>query len=107
VAVTSVDLGIGLTEPGSGASISIYGWLRVSDSHTAPTLVEVTALGAAGHGTAVEGVSDRVEARSGEWRKPLARHFAIRSRNAVSDASPTYVASGHPGNSAGGSAPAE
>jgi hypothetical protein len=66
--VTSVDLGIGLTELGYGASISVYRWLRVSDSHTALTLVEVTALGAAGHGTAVEGVSDRVEARPGERR---------------------------------------
>ena len=65
------------------------GGFRILDSHTASTLVEVTALGAAGHGTAVEGVSDRVEARPGERRKPLARHFAIRSRNAVSDASPT------------------
>ena len=33
-----------------------------------------TALGAAGHGTAVEGVSDRVEATPGEWCEPLARH---------------------------------
>ena len=65
------------------------GGFRILDSHTAPTLVEVTALGAAGHGTAVEGVSDKVEARPGERRKPLARHFAIRSRHAVSDASPT------------------
>ncbi len=44
-----------------------------------------TALGAAGHGTAVEGVSDRVEANIGRVAQAARPTFPDEPRNAVSD----------------------